>query len=911
MIPLDYDLTISAFFDPKLAVGQTPSGKYFSGNVKIDVSVTSPTYLIYIHAHETMQILDVQMRDSEGAEVEIYNRDRTVNQLYRIVTRNTLAVGDYQIEIDFGNDYGPETNLVGFYMSKYVEDGLTKSVVATKFEPTDARKAFPCFDEPGLKATYTVTIVHPAESIALSNWPTTSGPESIENDRLLTKFAQTDRMSTYLISWAIIPDDFGFIQGQTEKDNKTVTIYARKNAKEAGLIDFALEVAVASLDFFENEYFNISDAVPPKIDLIALPNFPSGAMEHWGLIGFRETSLLYSDQSNSLANKQSVAFVIAHELAHFWFGNLVTCEWWDELWLNEAMARFLQFKAVDAIYPDWKVNEQFLTLYMIPVLYDDAFINSHSVAVDVQTPDQINTLFDSITYDKGSSLLRMLEAIVGEENFRDALRNFISKNKFQPANSAEFYSELILPGLMNSTTAEEFMNTWLKQKNYPLVTIELEQEENTTLVNFTQSRYLLSAKSGYLVNSEEDVSPYNYRWMIYLQCTKVRKSEDDSYAVEPFEYFLTTSMETGQLDLEGKYDWVKCNRHFDGFYATDYSEENFKSMAGTLNLPAWDSKDVSNFIHSVFTLAYYGSQSYDLANLVTEYLETGTVREYVPWRTFTWHISKMSSLLDYHLTEFTGMQTLALKTAQNLRDENSGFDIWTTDGSHTDVLLKSILVDFVCRFGDAECNTKVRDLFSQISQEYFGGNQTADNPVTPNLRASVYRYNIFYGGVQEDWELMKAFYINTVDPQERLYGLRALCSSTQNDNLNQLLENILDTNPFIRSQELLTTISYISTNPGQRQRVWDFVKLNWDRLISKFGSSSRTLGSTVKGVCDTFDTDELFEDMQTFFTSTQAQAGAGELGRKQALEIAKTNIFWVQSRMPDLASSLLEPAKKI
>ena len=227
-------------------------------------------------------------------------------------------------------------------------------------------------------------------------------------------------MSSYLAAWTILPDDFGRLESTTA-NGKKIRVFARKEAVNKGLIDFALEITKKSLDFFENEYFEPSiRGIPPKVDSIGFPDFPSGAMEHWGIIGYRETSLLYSDARNTLNNKQSVAYTVSHEISHFWFGDLVTCKWWNELWLNEAMARFLQFKAIHRLYPEWDVENQ------IPVMYDDGFGTSSPVQNEVLTPAQINSAFSSITYDKGSSLLRMLESTVGPENFRQGLIvNFI------------------------------------------------------------------------------------------------------------------------------------------------------------------------------------------------------------------------------------------------------------------------------------------------------------------------------------------------------------------------------------------------------------------------------------------------------------------------------------------------------
>ncbi|CAF1146922.1 unnamed protein product, partial [Brachionus calyciflorus] len=318
------------------------------------------------------------------------------------------------------------------------------------------------FDEPALKATYEITIEHPMGTFALSNWPE-QPRETISGNRYRTRFDKTYPMSSYLAAWTVLPDDFGRLE-TTTANGKKIRVFARREAVNRGLINFALEITKESLDFFENEYFEPSlRAVPPKIDSIGFPDFPSGAMEHWGIIGYRETSLLYADDRNTLSNKQSVAYTVSHEVSHFWFGDLVTCKWWNDLWLNEAMARFLQFKAVQKIFPEWDVQDQFLTSYLIPVMYDDGFMTSTPVLNEVLTPAQINSAFSSITYDKGSSLLRMLESTVGPDNFRQGLINFLKANEFQAAVGAEFYNSLRLPSEMSGVTPQEYMENWLLQ----------------------------------------------------------------------------------------------------------------------------------------------------------------------------------------------------------------------------------------------------------------------------------------------------------------------------------------------------------------------------------------------------------------------------------------------------------------
>ena len=228
-------------------------------------------------------------------------------------------------------------------------------------------------------------------------------------------------MPTYLAAWVIAPNDYNFVEG-TLNDGTKVKVWGRKSAVDNNLVEFALDVAINITHYFKDDYFKIGEAVTPKIDLVALPDFPAGAMEYWGVIVFRETALYYNEKVNSLDRKQGVAGIIAHELAHFWFGNYVTCAWWNDLWLNEAMATFLQYKSMQKVYPELDLIDQFIGTTLIPVMYDDGLASSQPVSVEVTNPDNIGSLFSSITYDKGCAVLRMLESTVGEDNFRDGLR---------------------------------------------------------------------------------------------------------------------------------------------------------------------------------------------------------------------------------------------------------------------------------------------------------------------------------------------------------------------------------------------------------------------------------------------------------------------------------------------------------
>lgn len=358
-------------------------------------------------------------------------------------------------------------SMMGIYPSYYEVNGEKKQIIGTQFETNFARQAFPCVDEPEAKATFDLAIKydeHEGET-TISNMPETR----VENG--VHYFDTTVRMSTYLVAFA-----FGELQSKvtTTKSGVKVGVFATK-AHQAKELDFPLDIAKRSIEFYE-DFYQTPYPLPHSWQL-ALPDFSAGAMENWGLVTYREAYLVLDPDNTALDMKQLVATVIAHELAHQWFGDLVTMKWWDDLWLNESFANMMEYVAIDAIEPDWHIWEMFQTSEAAAALQRDAIDGVQSVHVNVENPAEIDALFDgAIVYAKGARLLVMVRALLGDDALRAGLKKYFAAHKYGNATGADLWAAL---GESSDLDVGAIMNSWLEQPGYPVVTAAVENGQLT------------------------------------------------------------------------------------------------------------------------------------------------------------------------------------------------------------------------------------------------------------------------------------------------------------------------------------------------------------------------------------------------------------------------------------------------
>jgi aminopeptidase N len=370
----------------------------FDGTCDVDLRILEPTPFIVVHNLQLSTRL-IALSSLDLGSVPVFDRAeyRPQEEYSVFYFANDIAPGQYRLSLGFNATLS--RSMEGFYSSRYTApDGTDRFLATTQFEPTYARKAFPCLDEPGMKAVFEISIAVERGYHALSNMPVNNTKQV--GGLTEYNFNPTLTMSSYLVAFVV--SDFESISTRT-KNGINVSVYTKPSMTYLG--KYALAAAAAMLDYYQTAY-GIEFPLP-KCDLIAIPDFQAGAMENWGLITFRDTALLYDPQSSTETSKERVAEVVAHELAHQWFGNLVTMKWWNDLWLNEGFAEFMEYKAVNAYEPNWKMLETFIPYDLVRALHADESAYTHSIALPVNNPNEINNIFDDISYGKGSSVLRL------------------------------------------------------------------------------------------------------------------------------------------------------------------------------------------------------------------------------------------------------------------------------------------------------------------------------------------------------------------------------------------------------------------------------------------------------------------------------------------------------------------------
>ncbi|XP_071953572.1 glutamyl aminopeptidase-like [Antedon mediterranea] len=826
----------------------------FSGFVDIDVTVSSPTDTFLVHIKE-LTISNTKITSKEGGLEWAKEKEfpYTENEFYVIQTKTDLPIGDYILHYEFtGSLVG---HIVGFYKSTYYnKDGKLMSMATSKFEPTDARRAFPCFDEPNLKANYTTTLVHANGYDALSNM----NIEYIQykpDGLVYTRFHTSVKMSTYLACFIVC--DFAYIEGETARGVK-FRVYAPHDSIDQA--QYALNLGINVTDYYE-DYFNIPYPLP-KLDMIAIPDFVSGAMEHWGLITYRETNLLYDNLESSEANKQRVAAVISHELAHQWFGNIVTMDWWDDLWLNEGFASFLEYSGVAHAEPDWQMLDQFVTEDMYYVMGLDQIVSSHPIIIEVNHPDEINEIFDSISYSKGASVLRMLNDIMGEDTFREGLTNYLNKFSYANAKTDDLWKEL---GDVSGMDIKGIMDTWTLQMGFPVVTLN---RNTDTELGASQEWFLVDPAAN--KSQDEFGSSFNYKWNIYFDYSF------DNNLVE------STQMDKGNVKITtpDKFNWVIANRNQTGYYRVNYDSETWNALIVELqnNHEVIPVADRSGLIDDAFNLARSGQIDYFIPLNITKYFNKET--EYIPWDAAYSNINWISEILRYRPL-FADWRKYVQRQVKPRLEKLTWDD---TNTEHLESYLRTDIISLSCSHGDPDCLLEAQNKF----KEYIAGTRTS-----PNLRSMIYRYGMEKAGNQNEWDFMWEGYLNATVSQERSRLLYGLARTRNVWLLCRYLDYAMDESK-VRSQDFFTVVNYIADNPVGNPIVWDWVRTNWELLVNRFGISSRSLGRLVPSICESYATEFKQQQMKDFFMK-YPDAGAGERGRKQALERVQTNIDWLKS----------------
>jgi len=521
-----------------------------------------------------------------------------------------------KLEIQYSGEI-PAT-LAGIYKAPYD----STYIITTDFEAANARRMLPCADRPDCKAEFKLTVRIDEDLDAISNMPVES--VNIEDGRKVVAFQKTPKMSTYLLYLGI----GNFEQIKARLGDKDVIVAGTPGKARNG--EFALQFSKESLKFLEF-YFGTS-YVLPKIHLIGVPEFAAGAMENWGAVTFRETAL-YVDRNSSFATRKNVAQIVAHELAHQWFGNLVTMKWWNDLWLNESFATLMGYKVVNERFPDWNAWQDFLMEETSPAMTMDSLKNTHPIEADVKSPDDIQEIFDVITYGKGASILRMIEAYIGEDEFRKGVREYLERYRFSNAAGIDFWNSL---DECSGKPVGRIMTEWIGKAGHPVVMVKKDGDR----IVLRQERYLLSGE------------PAKTTWPIPITMRINGK---------PRTLLLDKEEET--MDI-GNVKSLQVNSDRAGFYRVQYERE-FDDLVWAAELSAPDRWGIA-FDAIAFLLASRISFA-DYLELVRRYSDE---RDYLPAREVSDQLAFLYSIVESRIAEVSrGFHRSQLASLENKADE--------------------------------------------------------------------------------------------------------------------------------------------------------------------------------------------------------------------------------------------------
>ncbi|RUS84310.1 hypothetical protein EGW08_007954, partial [Elysia chlorotica] len=553
----------------------------FRGWENISVKVKDPTNKIVLNAFEiVVETAKLEGKDTgklQSAEISTIVEDEKVEFSFPEV----IKPGEYNLHLEFTGILNDQ--LRGFYRNKYkTADGEVRYAAGTHFEATGARRAYPCWDEPAIKAKFVFTLVVPRDRVAVSNMPVEKEVASpTDPDLKELTFGVTPVMSTYLTAFVV--GEYDFVEDKTP-DGTPVRVYTPLGQKEWG--KFALEVATRSLPYYE-WYFNVPYGLP-KLDLITLTEFPIGAMENWGLVTYRESCLLVDPVNSSAKTRNYVALIVAHELSHNWFGNLVTMDWWTDLWLKEGFATWIEYQCIDALYPEFNVWSQFIKDDQSRALCLDALSNSHPVEVQVGHPAEIDEIFDVISYQKGASLIRMLQAHIGDEAFRKGMTLYLTRHQFSNTRTSDMWAAM---GEASGEDVASVMDTWTSQMGFPLVKVVEEvaqSDSNARSVTLSQQKF----------SSQADSPASNSMWKVPFSVTTSR-----SPSTPVLRGVLKGASVTVRVPNCRPGDWIKINPNQSMFYHVQYEPESLARLMPAMRDGVLPPEDRIGLLTDLFALA--------------------------------------------------------------------------------------------------------------------------------------------------------------------------------------------------------------------------------------------------------------------------------------------------------------------
>jgi aminopeptidase N len=818
----------------------------FDGDETIHVEVSSPTRKVVLNAAE-ITFREVTIGSGAAAQKADIALDAN-GQTATFSVPNPLAAGPTEIHVAYGGILNDE--LRGFYLSKT----KSRNYAVTQFEATDARRAFPCFDEPAFKATFTVTLVVDKGDMAISNGKVVSDTPGPGADRHTIVFAQSPKMSSYLVAMAV--GDFECLSGSA--DNVPIRICTTPDKKDLGQL--ALESAEQILTFYDS-YYAIKYPFG-KLDVLAVPDFAAGAMENTAAIFYRETDLLAETHGASVRTRKTIASVLAHEMAHQWFGDLVTMQWWDDIWLNEGFATWMANKPLAAAHPEWNV----------PV--DEALENQTALALDslrstrpihaaANTPAEIDEAFDAIAYQKGAAVLRMIESYVGAEPFRNGVNAYLQAHAYANAAAPDFWTAIATAA---GKPVDKIMPTFVNQPGVPLVTVSVscDAAKTTTRGALTQNRFSLGQAT-------------SERWDIPV-CPKAEGADaaggcaifDKPEQVIPL--------------ARGCPAWVFVNGGARGYFRTAYPPEMLRALAPHLESGLTAPERIV-LMDDEWALVRAGRHS------VADYL---TLADGFGAETSAGALGVVTDrlgMMHAYLTNDTTRPIFEAFVRKLLRPILQRVGIAAAPSDPDDRReLRAIVVGSLGRTGnDPEV---IRQARTALDAALSGG-----APLDPTLATTITRIAAAHGDARL-FDALAGAAERAKSPQDHYRYLNALSDFTDPALTDRALRMALS--PEMRNQDAAAYLAQFLGDPGVNARAWAFLKANWTALAPKitiFGGDTNIVGA-LGSFCDA----AARTDIEAFFAAHKLPSAAR--GLQQSLETINNCIALKQRQEPVLTTWL-------
>ncbi|KAJ2610496.1 hypothetical protein H4S08_003591 [Coemansia sp. RSA 1365] len=855
--PLHYDLLLA----PDLEAFT------YTGEARIRIRVNEETAKVVLHSNE----LEISEATASGpathAESPLQATAITLEkdeETAHLEFAQALAAGkEATLHVKFNgviNDM-----MAGFYRSKYLDSqGATKYMATTQFEPTDARRAFPCWDEPMLKATFNVTLRVPEGLTALSNMDV-ARVEDVGSGLKEVSFNTTPIMSTYLL--AFIVGEFDYVEDHTSGKHNgrqiPCRVYTTPGKSENGR--FALKVAVQVLEYFA-EVFGIPYALP-KLDQVAIGDFEAGAMENWGLVTYREVALLVDEANTSSRAKQFVAYVVSHEIAHQWFGNLVTMEWWSELWLNEGFATWVGTLAVDHVFPEYHIWTQFLVDDFQRALSLDSLRSSHPIQVPVRRSSEISQIFDAISYSKGASAIRMLNSHIGLESFLKGVRAYLLKHKYANASTQDLWTALSDASGVDVT---KFMAIWTRTIGYPILTVT--ELDNGSKIEVQQNRYL---SGGDVLESEDQML-----WWVPLGI--------HMHGVENGHLPNVLTSRRAVFDVPVRNSkWYKLNKDTVGIYRVKYPAGSIANIAQGIANGELSITDRIGVIADAASLASSGhSNTSDFLTLLLAY---SNETEFIVWQEASLRLEALQSVWAMESDEVKAMLRALVRSVFSPLTKSLG---WDSVGAKDDSLvsrLRALAIRAAGFAGDQEILIETNRRF----RDFFAGNKTVFNSDTLRTAFSV----AVRAGGREEFEKVKSYYLDQANPiDQRLAALSSLGFATDPVLIDELLEFALSDK--VRNQDVHLVIAGIGNYGPNRERLWQWYQSSYDLFISHYRASMNYMGTLMRLSVGEFIGNDKANEVEAFFESKDTKKFQRVVD--QSLEKIRTNTKWLTKDRQDV-----------